>query len=200
MIDRTGQQLDHYRLIRTLGRGSFGEVYLAEDTHRKTQVAVKILQSSLDEQNIADFLMEARTFRLEHPHILRIRDFGVEEGFPFIVMDYISRGNLRQRHPRGTRIPLDVVISYAEQIAGALQSIHDEGLVHRDVKPENMLVGSNDTILLSDFGIATTSFTIDLGHLQLPRGTPSYIPRDAQRDESRQAVKKRMQTKKEKSL
>src|SRR6266581_3722232 len=155
MTDRQGQQLDNYRLIRLLGQGAFGEVYLAEHIRRKTQVAVKVLLTQLSSDELHAFLIEARTFRLRHPNIVQILDFGVEGRTPFIVMAYAPNGTLRQRHPKGTRVPLPTIVSYVKQVASALQYAHDERLVHRDVKPENMLIGAENQILLSDFGMAT---------------------------------------------
>src|SRR5205807_8157935 len=98
---------------------------------------------------------EARTIaRLEHPHIVRVFDFGLQDNTPFLVMSYAPNGTLRELHPRGTRLPLATIVSYIKQIAPALQFAHDQKLIHRDIKPENLLVGRNKEILLSDFGIA----------------------------------------------
>ncbi len=155
MTDRQGQQLDNYRLIRLLGQGAFGEVYLAEHIRRKTQVAVKVLLTQLSSDELHAFLNEARVFRLKHPNIVQVLDFGVEGRTPFIVMAYAPNGTLRQHHPKGTRVPLPTIVSYVKQVASALQYAHDERLIHRDVKPENMLIGAENQILLSDFGMAT---------------------------------------------
>lgn len=171
----SGQRFDNYLLIQRLGNGSFGEVYLANHIYHKTRVAIKILYACIDTKNLMDFLREARAFHLEHPNIVRIKDFGVENNRPFLVMNYTPNGNLRQRHPKGTQVPWETIISYARQIAQALQYIHDEGIVHRDIKPENMLVGLSDEILLADFGITTTSYTWDSHNEQVARGTPLYI-------------------------
>ena len=80
-------------------------------------------------------------------------DFALQDGLPFLVMEYAAQGTLRQRHPRGTRLPLDVILSYIQQVTSALQYTHDQHLIHRDVKPENMLLSSQDHVLLSDFGL-----------------------------------------------
>src|SRR5262245_36037182 len=142
MTDRQGQQFDSYRLIRLLGAGSFGEVYLAQHIYRTSQaaVAIKVL-SPLAQDDLPSFLAEARTVHLKHPNILQVVDFGMEGRIPFIVMEYAPNGTLRQRHPKGTRVSLSTTVSYVKQIASALQYAHDERLVHRDVKPENMLIG-----------------------------------------------------------
>ncbi|MGI9058066.1 MAG: protein kinase domain-containing protein [Ktedonobacteraceae bacterium] len=156
MADLVGQQLGNYHLVRLLGRGGFAEVYLGEHIHLNTQAAVKVLYTHLDSDDLEKFRNEARTIaRLEHPHIVRVLDFGVEDGVPFLIMQYAPHGTLRQRHPRGTNVPLITIVSYVQQIADALQYAHDEKLIHRDIKPENMLLGRHDEILLSDFGLAT---------------------------------------------
>jgi len=179
MADRSGQQLDIYRLIRLLGRGTFGEVYLGENMRRKTQVAVKVLHNQLTGEELHGFLNEARIFRLKHPNIISILDFGVERStnVPFLIMEYAPNGTLRQHHPKGTIVPLSKIVLYAKDIARALQYAHEENLVHRDIKPENLLVGLQGEILLSDFGIAVLSrserFTPQ--NNQEIAGTPNYM-------------------------
>jgi len=145
--------------MRLLGEGGFSQVYLAEDIYRGTAVAVKLLKFQSTREEFQSFLNEARIFRLKHPHIVPVLDFGVEtkSATPFIVMTYAPNGTLRQRHPRGSRLMPSVIIQYVKEIADALQYAHQENLIHRDVKPENMLVGQHMEILLSDFGIATVS-------------------------------------------
>src|SRR5690348_3078793 len=158
MNDRVGQRLGNYRLVRVLGRGGFAHVYLGEHVRLGTQAAIKVLSTHLEEGDVQQFLAEARTVaRLEHPHIIRILDFDVEQDIPFLVMSYAPNGTLRQRYPKGARLPLDIILTYLEQAAGALQCAHDARLVHRDIKPENMLLGRYDDMLLSDFGIAVVA-------------------------------------------
>jgi len=154
MVDSVGQRLDDYRLDRLLGEGAFGKVYLGEHIYRKQQVAIKVLQP-LAYDDLPGFLNEARSFRLKHPNIVQVIDFGLEGNLPFLVMDYAPNGTLRQRHPRGTQLPLDTIVFYVKQIADALQYAHNERLVHRDIKPENMLIGPKNEVLVSDFGLAT---------------------------------------------
>ncbi len=154
MVDRVGQQLGNYRLTRLLGRGGFAEVYLGEHVYLKNHAALKILSTTLTDEHVEDFVKEAQALaRLAHPHIVRVLDFAVEDGIPFLVMEYAPNGTLRQRHPRDTPLPPRVVVSYVQQIASALQYAHEQRLVHRDVKPENMLLGPHEEVLLSDFGL-----------------------------------------------
>lgn len=158
MADRIGQQLGNYRLTRLLGQGGFAEVYLAEHLHLKTSVAIKLQYGKLTTQDAQAFLNEARTIAtLKHPHILRVLDFGFEQTQPFLVMDYAPGGTLRDRHPMNSVVPLPVVISYLKQIAAALEHAHTRKLIHRDVKPENMLIDTDGNILLGDFGIVATA-------------------------------------------
>ncbi len=175
MVDYIGQRLGNYQLTRLLGEGGFAQVYLGEHIYLSTQAAIKILNTQLD--NDQDwFRTEARTIaRLVHPNIVRVLDFGVEGNTPFLVMDYAPKGTLRQRHPKGTLLPLSTVVSYVKQIAEALQYAHDEKLIHRDVKPENMLLGRSDEVLLSDFGIALMSQTMLGLDMQNMAGTLAYM-------------------------
>src|SRR6516165_5655638 len=156
MVDRVGQQLGNYRLVSLLGQGGYAEVYLGQHVRFKQQAAIKILHAHLSEQEVEHFQQEAETIAtLAHPSIIRVLDFDVEDGVPFLVMDYAQGGSLRQRYPKGSLVPLPVIISSVKQVAEALQYAHEQKFIHRDVKPENMLVGKRQEVLLSDFGIAT---------------------------------------------
>ena len=170
------QQLDDYRLVKQLGAGSFGTVYLGEHMYRKTQVAIKVLPL-LDNDDLPTFLNEARTFRLRHPNIVQILDFGVEKEThtPFLVMEYAPNGSLRQHYPQGTRLPLLTIIAYVRQVASALQYAHNERLIHRDVKPANMLLGSHNEVLLSDFGAALIAHSSFFRITQNVIGTALYM-------------------------
>src|SRR6266568_8408952 len=155
MADRVDQQLGNYQLIRLLGEGGFAEVYLGEHIYLGTQAAIKVLHTQLASDDVDKFRTEARTIaRLVHPHIVRVLEFGVEGKTPFLVMDYAPNGTLRNLHPKGTQLQLDIIVTYVKQIADALQYAHNEKVIHRDIKPENMLLGRRNNILLSDFGIA----------------------------------------------
>ena len=153
--DRVGELLGNYRLLRLLGRGGFAEVYLGEHIYLHSQAALKVLKVVLSDKDIDDLVVEARTLaHLNHPHIVRVLDFAVERGVPFLVMEYAPNGTLRRRHPQGTRLSLETILPYVQQVASALQYAHDQRLIHRDVKPENMLLGLQEQVLLSDFGLA----------------------------------------------
>ena len=157
--NRVGQRIGDYRLLRKLGGGSFGDVYLGESLRTRTQVAVKVLQARLTQgDELKEFINEARTMRLHHPHIIPLLDFGIDRNdTPYLVMDYAPNGTLRNRHPKGTQVPLATVLTYVTPLASALQYAHDHHIIHRDVKPENMLLGAHYEVLLSDFGISTVA-------------------------------------------
>src|SRR3984893_1934971 len=122
MSDRVGQQLGNYRIERLLGSGGFADVYLGKQVYLDSLAAIKLLKTNLAEGDIEDFRSEARTLvRLIHPHIVRILDFGLEGNTPFLVMDFAPNGTLRQRHQRGTRLPLGTVVGYVNEVASALQ-------------------------------------------------------------------------------
>ena len=173
MQDLVGQQFGNYRLTRLIGKGGYAEVYLAEHIHlNNLQHAIKVLTgTNLKDYQREEFLAEARTIanlqRL-NSHIVQIQDFGIQSskdgidgGIPYFVMEYAPEGTLRNLYPHGTKVPLERIIFYIKQTAEALQCAHDQTppIVHRDVKPENMLLRSLDHVLLSDFGIAVTGKT-----------------------------------------
>lgn len=180
----SGKRFDNYLLGRCLGRGSYGTVYLAEDLSQSIQVAIKIFTAVVDKDHLINVIKEARSFILQHPNIIRILDFDVKDNQAFLVMNYASNGNLRQRHPKTSRLTWETVFAYARQIGEALQYTHERKIVHRDVKPENMLIGADGTILLGDFGIAVPSYTWDAAQKQRARGTPLYIAPEQYRGEA----------------
>jgi len=191
MTDRVGEELGKYRLVRLLGRGSFAEVYLAEHTYLKSEAAVKVLRTQLADSDVESFLKEAQTIaRLVHPNIIRIFDFEVHEGTPFLVMDYATHGTLRQRHPKGIAVPLRTVVHYVRQIGDALQYAHNLKFIHRDVKPENMLLGRRDEVLLSDFGIVQVviSTLSENEGTQKIEGTIAYMAPEQLRGKARYAT------------
>jgi eukaryotic-like serine/threonine-protein kinase len=170
------RRIGNYHLVKLLGRGGFAEVYLAEHIHLNTQAAVKLLSTQLANEDIEVFRNEARMIAsLLHLHIVRVLDFGVENSVPYLVMDYAPNGTLRLRHPKGSRLPLQLVVSYVQQIANALQYAHEQRVIHRDIKPENMLVGRNNEILLTDFGIALVAQSSHYQKMQNIAGTLAYM-------------------------
>lgn len=176
MGNRVGQRLANYRVIRLLGKGGFGDVYLGEHIHLNTQVAIKVLQTRLVGSHLEQFRVEAQTIaRLVHPHIVRILDFGVEDDIPFLVMDYAPNGILRQRHPKGIPMPAKSVVAYVKQVAAALQYAHDRKLIHRDIKPENMLLDLNGDVLLSDFGLVLIAQSTGSRTTKEVAGTIAYM-------------------------
>src|SRR5438045_251219 len=112
MADYIGQQIGNYRLVNLLGEGGFAEVYLGEHIHLGTQAAVKVLTTKLTGEGITLFREEARIIiSLEHPNIVRVHDFGIQDRIPYIVMNYAPNGSLRRLHPRGTRLSLEEIVS-----------------------------------------------------------------------------------------
>jgi serine/threonine protein kinase len=175
MTTREGQRLGNYRLLRLLGKGAFAEVYLGEHLYLGTYAAIKVIHNSLNEQDEELFLAEAQTIaRLEHPNIVRVREFAIERAQPFLVMDYAPSGTLRQLYPKGTYLSLEKTLLYTKQVATALQYAHNAGIIHRDVKPENILQGS-DRLLLSDFGIAISAPRPSESDTQRWAGTLPYM-------------------------
>src|SRR5712691_990 len=177
MRNLVGKQFGNYRLIRLLGKGGFAEVYLGEHLRLGTQTAVKILYTRLpNKDDVESFEKEARTIaHLKHPHIMHVLDYDVQDDIPFLVMGYAPGGTLRKRYPKGTIQPLTTIVSYIKQAAEALQYAHEQRLIHRDVKPENMLLGQRDELLLSDFGIALIAQSSSYQSAQEGAGTPAYM-------------------------
>ena len=184
MTTLVGRTLGRYRLESLLGRGGMAEVYRATDTRLARTVAVKvILDAHAEDRRFSDrFLREARVVAsLEHPCILPVYDFGEEGGLPYLVMPFLDGGSLRDRMI-GRPIPIDEALSWIRQLAEALDAAHAAGVLHRDVKPANVLIGKGGRLFLADFGIARmmeseTSLTGTGAVL----GTPIYMsPEQAQ--------------------
>ncbi len=175
MKDRVGQQLGNYRLVRLLGQGGFADVYLGEHVHLGSQAAVKVLHAHLVQEDWERFRKEARIIAsLVHPHIVRLLDFDVEDGTPFLVMSYAPNGTLRRRHASGTPLAPGVIVPYVRQVASALQYVHEHRLIHRDVKPENLLLGAEDEVLLGDFGVAMIAQSVQQSD-EMIGGTVAYM-------------------------
>ena len=184
MFNCVGLKLGNYRLARLVGHGGFADVYLGEHIYLKTEAAVKVLHTRIPGKMLQKFLAEACNHaRLNHPNIVRVLDFGIEDSIPFLVMYYAPHGTLRQLHPTGTLLEPHTIVSYVKQITSALQYAHSLNIIHRDIKPENMLLSDDDTIMLSDFGLSITLRTLytnkngpalfSMG--TLPVGTTTYM-------------------------
>jgi serine/threonine protein kinase len=179
MTVRIGQLLGEYRLVRFLGKGSYAEVFLGEHRYIGTKDAIKVLHTRLIDQE-ESFIKEARQIaNLSHPNIVRVRNFAIDrqgdQPIPYLVMDYAPKGNILQLHPRGERLTPQQILLYIKQIANALDYAHEHQLVHRDVKPENILVGQDNTLLLSDFGIAVVIQQENEENSVPAAGTKAYI-------------------------
>ena len=176
MTNRISQQLGSYRLLQMLGKGGFAEVYLGEHVYLKTRVAIKLLHASLNTEEWGMFQSEARIVaQLAHPHIVRVLDFAIQDETPYLVMEYAPGGTVRARHLKGTQLPLATIITYVRQVAEALDYAHHQRLIHRDVKPENMLLNARSEVLLSDFGIATLSHSSRSQSTEQIVGTAAYM-------------------------
>ena len=140
------------------------------------QAAIKVVHAHLSDQEVEHFRHEAETIAtLAHPSIVRVFDFDVQEGVPFVVMEYAPNGSLRRRFPRGSLVPLPQIISLVKQVADALQYAHEQKFIHRDVKPENMLLGRREEVLLSDFGLAAWAHSTASLSTQGIVGTIAYM-------------------------
>jgi len=155
-----GQVIGSYLLERLLGYGGSSAVFLAQNRTTSENVAIKVFlpRSTLDKQAQKSFyqrfLREAEaTSELDHPNILSIYSYGQHNGLPYIVMPYMSGGTLSEYITRHGPLPLSLAVYYLEQIASALDYAHENGRVHCDVKPHNILLESEEHVVLSDFGI-----------------------------------------------
>ncbi len=148
--------LSHYRLLDLLGVGGMGEVYRAEDTRLRREVAIKILhpEAAASREWLSRFRREARlASALQHPHICTIHELGEHDGQSFIVMERLEGETMRELLERGPIAPARVV-SFARQVAEALEAAHRRGIIHRDIKPANLFVTDGDHVKVLDFGLA----------------------------------------------
>lgn len=164
MSELVGQALGQYRVVELIGQGGMARVYKAYQSALERYVAIKAIPTHLDNAQENDFVqrftVEAKLVaRVSHPHIVPVHDFGEDDGWAYIVMEYVGNGTLRERLVQAETNHRHLALSWsllmAEQAAQALDFAHTCGIIHRDVKPGNMLLRSDDHLLLSDFGIAT---------------------------------------------
>jgi serine/threonine protein kinase len=171
-----GQMISHYKILEKLGEGGMGVVYKAEDTKLTRTVALKFLPPGLDahEPERARFLQEARAAAiLNHPNICTIHDIQEVNGQQFIVMEYVEGKTLRNIIPV-TKI--QDAVGYAIQIAEALQEAHAHGIVHRDIKAENIMVNAKNQVKVMDFGLAQLKGSLKLTRTTSTVGTLAYMP------------------------
>lgn len=155
-IDLAGKEISHYKIKKLIGKGGMGEVYLADDIKLNRQVALKILPPELIERRdrLKRFEQEAQAASaLNHPNILTIHEFGVENDLHFIVMEFVNGGILSEKMANG-RLTLNETLDIAVQTASALSEAHEAGIIHRDIKPENIMIRLDGYIKILDFGLA----------------------------------------------
>ncbi len=178
--DMTGHVIKgRYKLIDELGRGSFATVYIARDTKNNRIYAVKIMhiEFSDDGELLARFQREADILsQLSDSHIVKIFDYGDESDIHYILMDYIDGQNLK--YHTLTQGPMDAfrALDYAKQIAMGLDAAYKHGVVHRDIKPQNIVINSQDVVKITDFGLARSRETVTLTQSNVFMGTAYYIP------------------------
>ncbi len=146
-----------YRLLSALGTGASAHVYLAEDVSLQRHVAVKVLQPGLatDEAFLKRFRAEARSVAsLNHPHVLRVFDWGEDQDGPYLVLEYLGGGSLRDLLDRDIRLSLPQAAQLGTEVAQGLAYAHLRGLVHRDIKPANLLFDEEGRVRVADFGVA----------------------------------------------
>ncbi len=170
---------DRYQIERHLGEGGMATVYLAEDLKHKRKVAVKVLRPELAAVLGAErFVQEiTTTANLQHPHILPLFDSGQTDGLFYYVMPYVEGESLRQRLTREQGLAIDEVLAITKDVASALTFAHSQGVIHRDVKPENILLHHGEP-MVADFGIAlavTSAGGERLTETGLSLGTPAYM-------------------------
>src|SRR3954468_12977525 len=158
MSTLVGMQLSgRYRLDAQIGAGGMSTVYRAFDQTLERQVAVKLMHREIasDSDQLERFRREARAVaQLSHPHIVGVIDAGEDEGRPYIVFEYVEGETLKERIRRMGRLPIDEAIAYAIEIARALGCAHSHEIVHRDIKPQNVLIDGEGSAKVTDFGIA----------------------------------------------
>jgi serine/threonine protein kinase len=146
---------DRYAVERTLGQGGMATVWLARDLRYNRQVALKVLDAPADRMGAERFLREiALAARLQHPHIVSVYDSGQTAGCLWFTMPYIEGESVRDRLKREGALPAGDAVRVAREAARALQYAHEQGVIHRDVKPENILLTHDGSSLVADFGIA----------------------------------------------
>jgi len=173
------EQIGQCRLLRRLGRGGMGEVWLAEDTMLKREVAVKLLPESVsdNQRNVQRFLREARSAaKLNHPNVVMVYQVGEHAGRIFIVMEYVEGGTLSDEIKRRGAIGWREATEAIRGAAAGLAAAHEVGLVHRDIKPSNLMRTPKGTVKVADFGLARAQEdSIQVTRPGTVLGTPAYM-------------------------
>ncbi|MCH8828148.1 MAG: serine/threonine protein kinase [Planctomycetes bacterium] len=181
ITDLIGRRLGEFRLLRRIGHGGMAEVYLAEQTSLKRNVAVKVLREEMlsDETHLKRFEQEAKAAAgLNHPNIVQVFMIGEQDGIQYIAQEYVAGMNLREYLNRKGPPKLATALKFMRQIAAALDAAADAGIVHRDVKPENILINRKGDVKVTDFGLALLSLPGERVHLTqvgMTMGTPLYM-------------------------
>jgi serine/threonine protein kinase len=179
MPNLVGQTLGRYHVVEQLGEGGMAVVYKAFDTRLERAVALKVIRTERmdDSQFLGRFEREARALaKLTHPNIVHINDYGEHKGLPYLVMDFIPAGTLKERI--GAPIPWAEAAWFLAPVARALEYAHKQGIIHRDIKPSNILVTDSGQPMLTDFGIAKILQDDKSGGLTtsgIGMGTPDYM-------------------------
>lgn len=179
MLSRGQKINDRYEIIKTIGEGGMANVYLANDTILERNVAIKVLRGDLsnDEKFIRRFKREALSVsNLSHPNIVEVYDVGEEEGNYYIVMEYIEGKTLKQLLQKRGALTLTEVLDIMSQLADGLAHAHEAYIIHRDIKPQNIMIEDNGLIKITDFGIATAINSTQLTQTNSVMGSVHYLP------------------------
>ena len=175
-----GQKInDRYQIIKSIGEGGMANVYLAYDTILDRDVAVKILRGDLsnDEKFVRRFQREAlNASSLSHPNIVEVYDVGEDNGQYFIVMEYIEGKNLKDLLKKRGKLTVSEVVDIMGQIADGLSIAHDSYIIHRDIKPQNIMILENGMVKITDFGIAMAMNATQLTQTNSVMGSVHYLP------------------------
>jgi eukaryotic-like serine/threonine-protein kinase len=169
---------ERFRLEEKIGSGGMSSVYRAFDPTLERQVAIKLMHRDIsnDADQLERFRREARAVaRLNHPHVVTVIDAGEDEGAPYIVFEYVEGETLKDRIRRLGRLPVDEAVAYAIEIGRALECAHSHKLVHRDVKPQNVLIDLDGRAKVTDFGIARSLEAHGLTATGRVLGTTDYV-------------------------
>jgi eukaryotic-like serine/threonine-protein kinase len=175
-----------YKVQSVLGAGAYGCVYLAVDRHRKQQVAVKALDPALTDNapEVQRFLDDYRAlYQLRHHNIAQVLNYGLDAGRYYIVMHYYERGSLARLIDPHQRFEPAAASQIITQVADGLEAAHQASIVHRDVKPENILLDNRGQVALTDFGVARAGWNAQYQHAP-GSGTPDYMSPEQVRGET----------------